>query len=92
SNFQMVRGYRHTICASVNDEVVHGIPKDRPLRAGDLLSIDAGAELRGWNGDSAFTMLVPGDAPEELVAPRRRLSEVTEGSLWAGIAALSQAS
>lgn len=92
SNFQMVRGYRHTICASVNDEVVHGIPKDRPLRAGDLLSIDAGAELRGWNGDSAFTMIVPGDAPEELVAPRRRLSEVTEGSLWAGIAALSQAS
>lgn len=92
SNFQMVRGYRHTICASVNDEVVHGIPKDRPLRAGDLLSIDAGAELRGWNGDSAFTMIVPGDAPEELVAPRRRLSEVTEGSLWAGIAALSRAS
>lgn len=92
SNFQMVRGYRHTICASVNDEVVHGIPNDRPLRAGDLLSIDAGAELRGWNGDSAFTMIVPGDAPEELVAPRRRLSEVTEGSLWAGIAALSRAS
>ncbi|MGC5220944.1 hypothetical protein, partial [Escherichia coli] len=49
-------------------------------------------ELRGWNGDSAFTMIVPGDAPEELVAPRRRLSEVTEGSLWAGIAALSRAS
>jgi methionyl aminopeptidase len=92
SNFQMVRGYRHTICASVNDEVVHGIPNDRPLRAGDLLSIDAGAELRGWNGDSAFTMIVPGDAPEELVAPRRRLSDVTEGSLWAGIAALSRAS
>ncbi|WP_022877825.1 type I methionyl aminopeptidase [Microbacterium sp. B19] len=92
SNFQMVRGYRHTICASVNDEVVHGIPNDRPLEAGDLLSIDAGAELRGWNGDSAFTMIVPGDAPEELVAPRRRLSEVTEGSLWAGIAALSRAS
>lgn len=92
SNFQMVRGYRHTICASVNEQVVHGIPNDRPLRAGDLLSIDAGAELRGWNGDSAFTVVVPGDAPEALVAPRRRLSEVTEGSLWAGIAALSRAS
>lgn len=92
SNFQMVRGYRHTICASVNEEVVHGIPKDRPLQAGDILSIDAGAEFRGWNGDSAFTMIVPGEAPEELVAPRRRLSEVTEGSLWAGIAALSRAS
>lgn len=92
SNFQMVRGYRHTICASVNEQVVHGIPGDRPLQAGDILSIDAGAEFRGWNGDSAFTVIVPGDAPDELVAPRRRLSEVTEGSLWAGIAALSRAS
>ncbi|MBB3157054.1 methionyl aminopeptidase [Microbacterium proteolyticum] len=92
SNFQMVRGYRHTICASVNEQVVHGIPNDRPLRAGDILSIDAGAELRGWNGDSAFTVIVPGDAPDDIVEPRRRLSEVTEGSLWAGIAALSRAS
>ena len=92
SNFQMVRGYRHTICASVNEQVVHGIPNDRPLRAGDILSIDAGAQLRGWNGDSAFTVIVPGDAPDDIVAPRRRLSEVTEGSLWAGIAALSRAS
>lgn len=92
SNFQMVRGYRHTICASVNEQVVHGIPGDRVLQAGDILSIDAGAEYQGWNGDSAFTVVVPGDAPEELVAPRRRLSEVTEGSLWAGIAALSRAS
>ena len=92
SNFKLVPGYRHTICASVNEHVVHGIPNDRPLQAGDLLSIDAGAEFRGWNGDSAFTVVVPGDAPEDLVAPRRRLSEVTEGSLWAGIAALSRAS
>ncbi|MCW2163524.1 methionine aminopeptidase, type I [Microbacterium hydrothermale] len=91
SNFQMVRGYRHTICASVNEQVVHGIPNDRALRAGDILSIDAGAEFQGWNGDSAFTVIVPGAAPEEVVAPRRRLSEVTEGSLWAGIAALSRA-
>lgn len=92
SNFQMVRGYRHTICASVNEQVVHGIPNDRPLQAGDILSLDAGAEFQGWNGDSAFTVIVPGEAPEALVAPRRRLSEVTEGSLWAGIAALSRAS
>lgn len=92
SNFQMVRGYRHTICASVNEQVVHGIPGDRALQAGDIVSIDAGAEFRGWNGDSAFTVIVPGEAPDELVAPRRRLSEVTEGALWAGIAALSAAS
>ncbi|TXK15988.1 type I methionyl aminopeptidase [Microbacterium wangchenii] len=92
SNFQLVRGYRHTICASVNEQVVHGIPGDRALQAGDLVSIDAGAELRGWNGDSAISVVVPGDAPAELVAARRRLSDVTEGSLWAGIARLATAS
>ncbi|QEW02098.1 type I methionyl aminopeptidase [Microbacterium lushaniae] len=92
SNFQMVRGYRHTICASVNEQVVHGIPGDRALQAGDLVSIDAGAELRGWNGDSAISVVVPGDAPADLVAARQRLSDVTEGSLWAGIARLATAS
>ena len=59
SNFQMVRGYRHTICASINEQVVHGIPGDRALEPGDIISIDAGAEYKGWNGDSAFTMVVP---------------------------------
>jgi methionyl aminopeptidase len=92
SNFQMVRGYRHTICVSVNEQVVHGIPGDRMLQAGDLVSVDAGAQFEGWNGDSAFTMVVPGDAPAPLVAERQRLSDVTEGSLWAGIAALASAS
>ncbi|WP_125131066.1 type I methionyl aminopeptidase [Microbacterium sp. 10M-3C3] len=91
SNFQLVRGYRHTICASVNEQVVHGIPGDRVLQAGDLVSIDAGAELRGWNGDSAISVIVPGDAPREIVTARQRLSDVTEGSLWAGIAALATA-
>ncbi len=91
SNFQLVRGYRHTVCASVNDEVVHGIPSDRMLQAGDLVSIDAGAEVRGWNGDSAISVVVPGEADAELVAARTRLSEVTAGSMWAGIAALATA-
>lgn len=91
SNFQMVRGYRHTICASVNEQVVHGIPADRPLAAGDILSVDSGAEYDGWNGDSAITVIVPGDAPAEVVTARRRLSDVTEGSMWAGIAALAGA-
>ncbi|NLP84356.1 type I methionyl aminopeptidase [Microbacterium sp. CFH 90308] len=91
SNFQMVRGYRHTICASVNEEVVHGIPGDRVLEPGDIVSIDAGAEYKGWNGDSAFTFVVPDAARPELVAERQRLSDVTEGSLWAGIAALATA-
>ncbi len=91
SNFQMVRGYRHTICTSVDEQVVHGIPGDRVLRAGDILSVDAGAEYQGWNGDSAFTMVLPDPTRPEIVAAREELSRVTEGSLWAGIAALATA-
>jgi methionyl aminopeptidase len=91
SNFQMVRGYRHTVCASVNEQVVHGIPGPRVLEPGDIVSIDAGAEYRGWNGDSAFTVVVPDPSRPELVAEREELSRVTEGSLWAGIAALASA-
>lgn len=91
SNFQMVRGYRHTICTSVNEQVVHGIPGDRVLRAGDILSVDAGAEYQGWNGDSAFTIVLPDASRPEVVAEREELSRVTEGSLWAGIAALATA-
>ncbi|MFS0712988.1 type I methionyl aminopeptidase [Microbacterium sp. 2P01SA-2] len=91
SNFQLVRGYRHTVCASVNEQVVHGIPNSRPLEPGDILSIDAGAQFRGWNGDSAITIVVPDPARPELVAARERLSQVTEESLWAGIAAMANA-
>lgn len=91
SNFQMVRGYRHTICASVNEQVVHGIPSERRLEPGDIVSIDAGAEYQGWNGDSAVTFVVPDPSRPELVAERTELSRVTEGSLWAGIAALASA-
>lgn len=91
SNFQLVRGYRHTICASVNEQVVHGIPGDRALEPGDIISVDAGAEYQGWNGDSAFTAVVPDAARPDLVAARTRLSGVTHGSLWAGIAAMAHA-
>ncbi|MFM6963383.1 MAG: type I methionyl aminopeptidase [Micrococcales bacterium] len=94
SNFQLVEGYFHTICSSINDEVVHGIPReDRILVAGDLISIDCGAEINGWNGDSAFSMVVPGTdgADAEVVAARQQLSDVTEQSLWVGIAALAGA-
>ncbi len=91
SNFQLVRGYRHTVCASVNEQVVHGIPNDRPLQPGDILSVDAGAQYQGWNGDSAFTIVIPDPERPELVAARQRLSDVTEQSLWAGIAALAGA-
>jgi methionyl aminopeptidase len=86
-NFQLVPGYAHTLCTSINDEIVHGIPSaGRVLREGDLLSVDCGAELDGWNGDAAFSVVVGGPSsarPEDL-----RLLELTEEALWAGIAAL----
>ena len=85
-NFQLVPGYTHTLCTSVNEEVVHGIPGSRVLREGDIVSIDCGAEVAGWNGDAAFTAVVGGrDAgrPEDLA-----LIDATEASLYAGIAAM----
>ncbi len=92
SNFKLVPGYSHTICVSVNDEVVHGIPsKNRVFEAGDIISIDCGAETAdGWNGDSAMTVVLPG-GDAKLAEVRNKLSAVTEGSLWAGIAALANA-
>ncbi|MGN6250832.1 MAG: type I methionyl aminopeptidase [Marmoricola sp.] len=80
-------GYGHppfpaTICASVNDEVVHGIPGDRPLEPGDVISIDCGAIVDGWHGDAAITVAVG-----EVAAEVTELMRVTEESLWRGIAA-----
>ena len=91
-NFMKEPVYRHTICSSVNDEVVHGIPGERVLEPGDAVSIDSGAEVAGWNGDAAFTVVVADPARPELVAERQRLADVTEQSLWHGIAALATAS
>jgi methionyl aminopeptidase len=96
SNFKLVAGYSNTICASINDEVVHGIPSAaRILKAGDIISIDAGAEIGEWNGDSAMTVIVPNEdgsqVDSDVVRARQTLSDVTEQSLWAGIAALANA-
>ena len=88
-NFMKEPGYHHTVCISVNDEVVHGVPGDRVLQPGDLVSIDSGAEIGGWNGDAAITVVVPDPDRPELVASRQKLADATERSLWAGIAALA---
>jgi methionyl aminopeptidase len=90
-NFMLEPGYEHTICASVNDDIVHGVPGSRVLAPGDIVSIDCGAELGGWNGDAAFTAVVPDAARPDVVREREDLSWVTEQALWAGIAALSRA-
>jgi methionyl aminopeptidase len=71
-----------TICASVNDEVVHGIPGDRALAEGDVISIDCGAIVEGWHGDAAITVGI-GEVAADVV----ELMRVIEESLWAGIAA-----
>lgn len=71
------------ICTSINDETIHGIPSDRPLRDGDLLSIDCGAVVDGWHADAAVTVAI-GEVPES----HRELMRVTEQALWAGIAAM----
>ncbi|SEM89936.1 methionine aminopeptidase, type I [Cryobacterium luteum] len=90
-NFKLEEGYHHTVCASVNDDVVHGIPSDRRLGAGDIVSIDSGAIIEGWNGDAAFSYVIPDASRPELVAERQKLSDVTEQSLWHGIARLHTA-
>ncbi|GAA5112511.1 type I methionyl aminopeptidase [Alloalcanivorax gelatiniphagus] len=71
-----------TICASVNDEVVHGIPGARVLAEGDVVSIDCGAIVEGWHGDAAITVPV-GEVGDDV----RELLRVTEESLWRGMAA-----
>jgi methionyl aminopeptidase len=79
-SFLGYRGYRHTICASVNEEVVHGIPGKKTLREGDIISVDVGVLMDGFHGDSARTFAV-GTVTEEA----ERLLKVTEESLGKGI-------
>ena len=81
-SFLGYHGFPGSICASVNDEVVHGIPGGRVLRDGDVVSIDCGAIVDGWHGDAAVTVAVGEVAPEAL-----ELMRVTEEAMWRGIAA-----
>jgi methionyl aminopeptidase len=90
SNFLGYHGFPKTVCASVNDEVVHGIPGMRRLEPGDLLSIDCGAVVDGWHGDAAFSMIVPAEDGADVSSPEDRdLVTATEESMWRGIAALA---
>ncbi len=85
-SFLGYEGYPASLCVSVNDEVVHGIPGPRVLQPGDVVSVDCGAIVDGWHGDSAFSaVLAPADpADVALVA-------ATRDAMWAGIAALAGA-
>jgi methionyl aminopeptidase len=79
--FKGYRGYPSTLCASVNDQVVHGIPSKRPLRSGDIVSLDMGVKLDGFFGDSAITVPV-GTVDDDV----KKLLTVTQEALENGIA------
>ena len=81
-NFKGLYGYPATACISINNEVIPGIPKkNRILKSGDIVSVDLGAEVQGYNGDNAATFACGDVSPEA-----KRLMEVTEASLYEGIA------
>jgi len=80
-SFKGYRGFPASICASINQELVHGIPGPRALREGDLFSVDVGAIWEGFHGDSAVTVYVGDSPPGDL----EKLMRVTEESLEAGI-------
>lgn len=85
SNFLDYYGYPASICVSINDVVVHGIPGDQIIQPGDVVSVDGGAIVEGWHGDSAFTVVVdPVDSADAA------LVRTTEDALWAGIAAVAK--
>ena len=79
-SFKGYNGFRGSICASVNEELVHGIPGKRVLKDGDIISVDIGAQYNGYHGDSAWTYAVGDIDPET-----QRLLEVTEESLYRGL-------
>lgn len=82
SNFLNYHGFPATICVSINDEIVHGIPGSKIINDGDIVSIDCGAIVDGWHGDAAFTIGIGAISAED-----QKLIDVCEESMWRGIAA-----
>ena len=75
-------GFTGTICVSINDEIVHGIPGDRVIEDGDIVSIDCGAIIDGWHGDAAISVGIG-----KIDSENQKLMDVCEESMWRGIAA-----
>lgn len=82
SNFFNYHGFPATICVSINDEIVHGIPGPKIINEGDVVSIDCGAIVDGWHGDAAFSVGIGKVDPED-----QKLMDTCEESMWVGIAA-----
>ncbi len=87
SSFKTVPGYYYTTCLTVNDEVVHGIPRPITLREGDVLGVDLGAVYKGWHTDSAWSVLVGGqEAGNGQEGEKRRFLKAGEEALWKAVA------
>ena len=82
SNFLNYHGFPATICVSINDEIVHGIPGAQVINDGDVVSVDCGAIVDGWHGDAAFSIGIGAVDPAD-----QKLMDVCEESMWRGIAA-----
>jgi methionyl aminopeptidase len=82
SNFLNYHGFPATICVSINDEIVHGIPGAKIINDGDVISVDCGAIVDGWHGDAAFSIGIG-----TVDSADQRLMDVCEESMWRGIAA-----
>ncbi len=82
SNFKGYHGFPATICVSINDEIVHGIPGERMIMPGDVVSVDCGAIIDGWHGDAAFTVIV-----DPIDKDQQKMLDVCEESMWVGISA-----
>jgi len=82
SNFFNYHGFPATICVSINDEIVHGIPGPKIMNDGDVVSIDCGAIVDGWHGDAAFSVGIGNVDPQD-----QKLMDTCEESMWVGIAA-----
>jgi methionyl aminopeptidase len=80
-SFKGYNGFRGSVCASVNEELVHGIPGERKLNEGDIISLDIGAKFGGYHGDSAWTYGVG-----KISLENQELLDVTEQSLYKGLA------
>ncbi len=82
-SFKNYEGFPATICASINDEVVHGIPSNRKLKEGDIISVDIGANYQGYHGDSAWTYAVG-----KIDKQKQDLMKYTEEALFEGLGAI----
>lgn len=81
-SFKTVEGYNFTTCLTINDEVVHGLPRQIKLMPGDILSIDLGTVYKGWHTDAAWSVLLPGGDDKE---EKERFLRVGEKALWQAV-------